>query len=293
MTVPDVDRAAGSRAAIAARRARAAIKKAVTEQRRSATGVLDRATTHPESLEAGMRVTELLQGIPGLGRVRIERVIERLSISPSKRLGGLGALQRDRLREYLQKRAPFTGDEKASRLVVLAGPTAVGKGTVSTWIRENVPGVLLSVSATTRAPRPGEVDGVSYYFVDDAEFDRMIEAGEFLEWAVVHNSSRYGTPRAPIDKALAEGRSVLLEIDIQGARQVRAAMPEARLVFLLPPSWAELVRRLTGRGTESPEEQERRLATAEVELAAQNEFDYLIVNNDVEAAARDVVELMQ
>jgi guanylate kinase len=293
MTVPDVDRAAGSRAAIAARRARAAIKKAVTEQRRSATGVLDRASSHPHSIEAGMRVTDLLQGIPGLGRVRIKRVIERLAISPSKRLGGLGALQRDRLREYLQKRAPFTGDEKASRLVVLAGPTAVGKGTVSSWIRENVPGVLLSVSATTRAPRPGEVDGASYYFVDDDEFDRMIEAGEFLEWAVVHNSSRYGTPRAPIDAALAEGKSVLLEIDIQGARQVREAMPEARLVFLLPPSWAELVRRLTGRGTETPEEQERRLATAEIELAAQNEFDYLIVNNDVETAARDVVELMQ
>jgi guanylate kinase len=109
----------------------------------------------------------------------------------------------------------------------------------------------------------------------------------------VHNSSRYGTPRAPIEAALAAGRSVLLEIDIQGARQVRAAMPEARLVFLLPPSWAELVRRLTGRGTESAEEQERRLRTAEVELAAQNEFDYLIVNNDVETAARDVVELLQ
>jgi guanylate kinase len=293
MTVPDVDRAAGSRAAIAARRARAAIKKAVAEQRRSATGVLDRATAHPESLEAGMRVTELLQGIPGLGKVRIDRVIERLAISPSKRLGGLGALQRDRLREYLAKRAPFSGDESGARLVVLAGPTAVGKGTVSTWIRENVPGVELSVSATTRAPRPGEVDGVSYYFVDDAEFDRMVEAGEFLEWAVVHNSSRYGTPRAPIEEALAAGRSVLLEIDIQGARQVRAAMPEARLVFLLPPSWAELVRRLTGRGTESAEEQERRLRTAEVELAAQNEFDYLIVNNDVETAARDVVELLQ
>jgi guanylate kinase len=169
----------------------------------------------------------------------------------------------------------------------------VGKGTVSTYIRENYPEVLLSVSATTRAPRPGEVDGVSYYFIDDDEFDRMIAAGEFLEWAVVHNKSRYGTPRAPIDEALGSGRSVLLEIDIQGARQVKAAMPEATLVFLLPPTWEELVRRLIGRGTESLEEQERRLTTARVELAAQDEFDHRVVNRDVRTAAAEVVELMQ
>jgi guanylate kinase len=238
-------------------------------------------------------VTDLLQAIPGLGPIRIERTLGRLAISTSKRLGGLGPHQRDRLREYLQARAPFASDGAESKLVVLAGPTAVGKGTVSTRIREHYPNVLLSVSATTRKPRPGEIDGVSYYFVDDAEFDRMVAAGEFLEWAVVHNQSRYGTPRAPIDKALAEGKSVLLEIDIQGARQVREAMPEARLVFLLPPTWDELVRRLTGRGTESAEEQSRRLETAEVELAAQNEFDFLVVNNDVEAAAAEVVDLMQ
>jgi guanylate kinase len=293
MKPPEVDRAAGSRAAVAARRARAAVKRAVHDGRRSAVGVLDTALTSRESVEAGMRVTDLLQAIPGLGPIRIDRILERLSISTSKRLGGLGPHQRDRLREYLQARAPFAGDGTESKLVVLAGPTAVGKGTVSTSIRENYPNVLLSVSATTRKPRPGETDGISYYFVDDAEFDRMIEAGEFLEWAVVHNQSRYGTPRAPIDTALAEGKSVLLEIDIQGARQVRAAMPEARLVFLLPPTWDELVRRLTGRGTESAEEQARRLETAEVELAAQNEFDFLVVNNDVEAAAAEVVDLMQ
>ncbi|MFM9876613.1 MAG: guanylate kinase, partial [Rhodoglobus sp.] len=168
----------------------------------------------------------------------------------------------------------------------------VGKGTVSAYIREHFPEVELSVSATTRLPRPGEVDGVHYFFVSDAEFDRLIADGQLLEWAVVHNSYRYGTPRRPIDRALAEGRKVLLEIDLQGARQVRKAMPNALLIFLLPPSWEELVRRLTGRGTEGTEEQQRRLETARGELAAQHEFDAKVINREVSAAALEVVELM-
>jgi guanylate kinase len=290
---PEVDRAAASRAAVAARRARAAVKHAVNERRLSAVAVLDTALTSTESIEATMRVRDLLLSIPGLGPVRVDRVMTRLGIAASKRLSGLGVHQQQRLREFLQKRAPQVVPAAASRLVVLAGPTAVGKGTVSTYIREHHPEVLLSVSATTRAPRPGEVDGVSYYFVSDEEFDRMIAEGEFLEWAVVHNRSRYGTPRTPIDRALAAGTSVLLEIDIQGARQVKAAEPSATLVFLLPPTWDELVRRLIGRGTESLEEQQRRLTTARVELAAQDEFDHRVVNRDVEAAAAEVVELMQ
>jgi guanylate kinase len=290
---PEVDRVAASRAAVAARRARAAVKNAVSERRLSAVAVLDTALGSTESIEATMRVRDLLQSIPGLGPLRVERVMERLGIAPTKKLAGLGVHQQERLREYLQQRAPQVERPEGTRLVVLAGPTAVGKGTVSTYIRENHPEVRLSVSATTRAPRPGETEGVSYYFVDDEGFDRMISAGEFLEWAVVHNRSRYGTPRPPIDEALASGKSVLLEIDIQGARQVKAAMPEAVLVFLLPPTWEELVRRLIGRGTESLEEQERRLTTAKVELAAQDEFDHRVVNSDVQAAAAEVVELMQ
>jgi guanylate kinase len=290
---PEVDRAAASRAAVAARRARAAVKRAVNERRLSAVSVLETALSSTESIEATMRVRDLLMSIPGLGPVRVDRVMDKLGIAASKRLSGLGVHQQERMREYLAKRAPQVDAPGLSRLVVLAGPTAVGKGTVSTYIRENYPDVHLSVSATTRAPRPGEIDGVSYYFVDDAEFDRMIADGEFLEWAVVHNKSRYGTPRPPIDAALAAGGSVLLEIDIQGARQVKAAMPEARLVFLLPPTWEELVRRLIGRGTETLEEQERRLTTAKVELAAQDEFDHRVVNRDVQAAAAEVVELMQ
>jgi guanylate kinase len=180
----------------------------------------------------------------------------------------------------------------AGRLVVLAGPTAVGKGTVAAEVRERHPEVWISVSATTRPARPGEVDGVHYLFVDDAEFDRLVADGELLEWAVVHGRHRYGTPRGPVERALAAGRPSLLEIDLQGARQVRETMPDAYFVFLAPPSWEELVRRLTGRGTETAEERERRLATARQELAAEAEFDVTIVNHEVRDAAAQLVSLM-
>lgn len=181
----------------------------------------------------------------------------------------------------------------SSRLTVLAGPTAVGKGTVAAEVRRAYPDVWISVSATTRAPRPGEEHGVHYLFVDDAEFDRMTENGEFLEWAVVHKRARYGTPRQPVLDKLAEGRPALLEIDLQGARQVRETMPDAQFVFLAPPSWEELVRRLVGRGTETVEEQERRLETARIELAAEKEFDATIVNASVRDAAEQLVKLIR
>jgi guanylate kinase len=179
-----------------------------------------------------------------------------------------------------------------SRLVVLAGPTAVGKGTVAAEVRDTHPEVWISVSATTRRPRPGEEDGVHYWFVADEEFDRMVADGELLEWALVHQSARYGTPRRPVERALAEGRPAMLEIDLQGARQVRETMPEALFVFLKPPSWEELVRRLVGRGTESAEERALRLDTARLELAAEAEFDVTIVNHEVHAAADQLVALM-
>jgi guanylate kinase len=286
---PEVDRAAASRAAVAARRARAAVKAAVAGRTRTARDVLDTAWNDKSSAEAGLRVRELLTSVPTLGPTRAAKVMAELGIAESKKTAGLGTRQRTELWNYLQRRERGT---TPSKLVVLAGPTAVGKGTVSAYIRENHPEVHLSVSATTRAPRPGEIDGVHYYFVSDAEFDRMIADHEFLEWAVVHNSYRYGTPRPPIDAALALGRRVLLEIDLQGARRVREQMPDAVLVFLLPPTWEELVRRLTGRGTEDTAEQTRRLETARVELAAQDEFDYRVVNTDVATAADEVVELM-
>ncbi|MCC3274861.1 MULTISPECIES: guanylate kinase [unclassified Arthrobacter] len=178
------------------------------------------------------------------------------------------------------------------RLTVLAGPTAVGKGTVSTYIRDNYPEVWLSVSATTRAPRPGEEDGVHYFFVSAEEFDAMIEQDQMLEWAVVHGRNRYGTLRRTVEAAMADGRSVLLEIDLQGARQVKKSMPEANFVFLAPPSWDEMVRRLVGRGTETPEEQQQRLETAKLELAAESEFDHTVINDDVQRAAAELVSLM-
>jgi guanylate kinase len=286
---PEVDRVAASRAAVAARRARAAVKQAVATKSRTARDVLDTAWADSASAEAGLRVRELLTSVPTLGPVRAGKVMAQLGIADSKRAGGLGVRQRSELWNYLLGRE---GGVAPGRLVVLAGPTAVGKGTVSAFIRENHPEILLSVSATTRPPRPGEVDGVHYFFVSDAEFDRMIADHELLEWAVVHNSYRYGTPRPPIDAALEAGRKVLLEIDLQGARSVRAELPSAVLVFLLPPTWDELVRRLTGRGTEDPGEQARRLETARTELAAQDEFDYRVVNTEVGAAAQEVVELM-
>jgi guanylate kinase len=186
----------------------------------------------------------------------------------------------------------MTTSPQPARLTVLAGPTAVGKGTVSADIRARYPEVWLSVSTTTRPPRPSEVEGVHYHFVDDATFDRMIAEDAFLEWALVHGRNRYGTPLQPVLDHLAAGQPALLEIDLQGARQVRETMSGARFVFLAPPSWEELVRRLVGRGTEGPDERERRLATARVELAAESEFDHVIVNDEVSRATDELIRLM-
>lgn len=179
-----------------------------------------------------------------------------------------------------------------SRLAVIAGPTAVGKGTVVRYLLAENPEFKLSVSATTRAPRPGEVDGVDYFFWTQERFDEAIQNGELLEHATVHGLNRYGTPRAPVEEALARGENIVLEIDIQGAKQVKAAMPEAVTIFIMPPSWDELVRRLSTRGTEDAAEQTKRLETAVVELAAANGFDHTVVNDEVAKCAAQVVELM-
>jgi len=179
-----------------------------------------------------------------------------------------------------------------SRLTVLSGPSGVGKSTVVAELRRTCPQIWVSVSVTTRHPRPGEVDGREYHFVDDIGFDRLVASGALLEWARFAGH-RYGTPREPLKEKLDAGVACLLEIDLAGARQVKRAEPDARLVFLAPPSWAELVRRLTGRGTEPAEVQERRLAAAREELAAADEFEITLVNTSVQDVCRELIALME
>uniref|UniRef100_UPI003F4F5F1C guanylate kinase n=1 Tax=Agrococcus chionoecetis TaxID=3153752 RepID=UPI003F4F5F1C len=280
------DPGAAGRAAVEARRGRAAVKRALAAGQRGPRDVAERAWQEPDGPEGRLRMTEYLGSLRGMGPARVAGLMTTLSIAHGKRLGRLGGLQRERVRGWLDDVDP----SRRPRLIVLAGPTAVGKGTVAQYVREHFPQIRHSVSATTRAPRPGEIDGVHYAFVSDADFDRMVDEGEFLEWAIVHNRSRYGTPRSSVQAALDEGSSVLLEIDLQGARQVRESFPDAVLLFLAPPSWDELVRRLVGRGTETEEERTRRLETAKVELASRSEFDATVVNTDIAEAAHEVVE---
>lgn len=187
--------------------------------------------------------------------------------------------------------APTQDQPRRGGVFVVSGPTAVGKGTVCGRLRELHPEIFVSVSATTRAPRPGEIEGVHYHFVDDETFDRMVAEDGLLEWAVVHQRARYGTPRQPVEDAVARGQVVVLEIDLQGARQIRQSYPQATHIFLAPPSWDELVRRLVGRGTETPEQQQERLETAKRELAARTEFDEVVVNGQIEETVQRLVEL--
>ncbi|MGE2725041.1 guanylate kinase [Mycolicibacterium pulveris] len=181
----------------------------------------------------------------------------------------------------------------AGRVVVLAGPSAVGKSTLVRCLRERIPDLYFSVSVTTRAPRPGEVDGVDYAFVTDEQFAQLIDSGALLEWAEIHGGlHRSGTPAQPVRAATQAGRPVLIEVDLAGARSVKQAMPEALTVFIAPPDWATLERRLIGRGTETPAVIERRLATAKAELAAQGEFDAVVVNSQLESACAELVSLL-
>ncbi|QLL09518.1 guanylate kinase [Mycobacterium vicinigordonae] len=185
------------------------------------------------------------------------------------------------------------GGPGAGRVVVLSGPSAVGKSTVVRCLRERIPNLHFSVSATTRTPRPGEVDGVDYRFVSAAEFQQLIDRGELLEWAEIHGGlHRSGTLAEPVRSATAAGLPVLIEVDLAGARAVKKAMPEALSVFLAPPSWADLEARLVGRGTETADVIARRLDTARTELAAQDDFDVVVVNSRLESACAELVSLL-
>jgi guanylate kinase len=239
-----------------------------------------------EDAIAKMRVKELLESLSGVGKVRAQSLMERLNISPTRRIQGLGRLQIKQLREEFMKSKHAI---KPGKLLVLSGPGGVGKSSVAKKLRE-AGDFWVSVSATTRKPRSNETDGHDYFFVSDEEFTRMINANEFLEWAEFAGN-RYGTPQEKVEHALLLGRNVLLEIEIAGAKQVKAHLPQSILVFLEPPTWEELVSRLEGRGTDSPERRAERLELAQEELAAASFFDVILVNDQVESVVGKLIEL--
>jgi len=287
------DAHAQSKRAVAVRRARAQLKKDIKSGKRHPLDVFDQGVDRENQVVQGLRVDWFLRSLPAWGETKAQRFLADLGINPRLTLGGLRVRQQLAFRRKL---ASVFGHERDSAqvgsIVVVAGPTAVGKGTVNRLIVDSHDDIEMSVSATTRPPRPGEVDGVDYHFVDSDRFDQMIELGELLEWATVHGEHRYGTPLAGVESQRDAGKTVILEIDVQGARQIRTRLPDALFIFIAPPNFDELARRLAMRGTESPEERSRRLATATMEMAAKDEFDQVVINDVVEKAAEKVVDLI-
>jgi guanylate kinase len=276
------EREAANAAASAARRTRAAVKVAL---RTSETSIFDVINSADPALQR-MRVRELLEAVPGIGKLRAEAIIERAKISPTRRIAGLGRIQLAALKGEM---AITKVDPKRGLLVVMSGPGGVGKSTITRALKSD-PRFWVSISATTRDPRAGERDGVDYYFYNDSKFDQTIAQEGFLEWAEFAGA-RYGTPMEPIEHWLALGKNVVLEIEIEGARQVRSVAPQALLIFIAPPSWEELKSRLLGRGTDSPERAAARLALAESEMASAGEFDHTLVNHQVEQLIEELVSL--
>ncbi len=270
--------------AAASRKRRSEIKVKIKNGEFSVDTILEMAKS--DEAVAKMRVKELLESLSGVGKVRAQSLMERLNISPTRRIQGLGRLQIKQLREEFMKSEHAI---KPGKLLVLSGPGGVGKSTIAQKLRE-AGDFWVSVSATTRSPRNNEVEGKDYFFVSNEEFTRMIKADEFLEWAEFAGN-RYGTPQEKVEQALLLGRNVLLEIEIAGAKQVKAHLPQSVLVFLEPPTWEELVARLEGRGTDGPERRAERLQLAQEELAAASFFDVVLINDQVETVVEKLIEL--
>ena len=264
------------------RQIRAAVKARVKSGELSITDVV--SMSKDDEAIAKMRVLELVESMSGVGKIRGKSMLERLGISLTRRIQGLGRHQLESLENEFKIPSGLT----PGKLVVLSGPGGVGKSTVAKVLKESSP-FFVSVSATTRAPRFNEVNGIDYHFYSNEEFDSAIASNEFLEWAEFAGN-RYGTPRKAVEDSLRVGKSVLLEIEIAGAKQVKAKVPEAILVFLEPPTWEELVSRLEGRGTDSPERRAARLALAQEEMAAASFFDKVLINDQVDGVVASLIE---
>lgn len=272
--------------ATASRKRRAEVKMMIKNGEMSIDSLLELAS-HDEAV-AKMRVKELLESLSGVGKIRAVSLMERLQISPTRRVQGLGRHQiRDLRREFMKS----TDAIKPGKLIVLSGPGGVGKSTIAQELRQ-AGEFWVSTSFTTRSPRANEIEGRDYFFVSNDVFSAMIDREEFLEWAEFAGN-RYGTPQERVEQALLEGRNVLLEIEIAGAKQVKAHLPSSILVFLEPPTWEELVARLEGRGTDGAERRAQRLELAQEELAAAAFFDVVLVNDQVESVVQKLVVLAQ